>query len=59
MDWFRFGLVTQRPRAYEAEHETQRGLLAGFSYKAVGLTTHVFGLDDTKPTVVVAIGLSF
>ena len=59
LDWFRFGLVTQRTRAYEADRDIQRGLLLGFSYKWLDLTTCLFNIDESKPTVVVALGVSF
>ena len=59
VDWFRFGLVTQRTRAYETDRDVQRGLLAGFSYKRVNLTTYVLNLDESEPTVVVAVGVEF
>ena len=59
VDWFRIGLVAQRTRAYETDREIQRGLLAGFTYKAAALTTYVFNPDDGKPTVMVAVSLSF
>ena len=59
VDWFRFGLVTQRTRVYETDHDVQRGLLAGFSFKRVDLTAYVLNLDDSRPTVVAAIGVSF
>ena len=59
VDWFRFGLVTQRTRAYETDRDIQRGLLAGFSYKKVDLTGYVFNPDESKPTVVVAVSFSF
>jgi len=55
--WFRFGGVIQRKRAYESDREIQRGLLAGFSYRSVDLSTYVFNSDDDKPTVVLALGL--
>jgi hypothetical protein len=58
VDWFRFGLVTQRTRAYQTERDIQRGLLAGFSFKRVDLTTYVFNPDD-KPTWVVAVSFGF
>ena len=41
-EWFRFGLVGQRTRAYRTEVETQRGFLARFTYKKADLTAHVF-----------------
>jgi hypothetical protein len=59
VDWFRFGLVTQRTRVYETDRDVQRGLLAGFSFKRVDLTAYVFNLDDSRPTVVAAIGATF
>ncbi len=59
VDWFRFGLVTQRTRAYQTDREIQRGLLVGFSFKQVDLTAHVFNLDESKPTTVIAVGVSF
>jgi len=58
-DWFRFGLVTERTRAYEAEREIQRGLLVGVSYKNFETTTYVFNLDDSKPIVVLSVAFSF
>ena len=33
VDWFRFGLVTQRTRVYKTDRDIQRGVLAGFSFK--------------------------
>jgi hypothetical protein len=58
VEWFRFGLVTQRTRAYQTDREIQRGLLAGFSFKRVDFTTYVFNPDD-KPTVVLAMSVNF
>ena len=59
VDWFRFGMVTQRTRLYETDRDIQRGLLAGFSFKKLDLTTYVLNPDDGDPTVVVAVALSF
>ncbi len=59
VEWFRFGLVTQRTRVYKTDREIQRGVLAGFSFKNVSLTGHVFNPDDSKPTVVIAAALTF
>jgi hypothetical protein len=59
VDWFRFGLVGQRTRAYQAGVDIQRGLLVGFSYKKIDFTTYVFNLDQGKPTWVFAAGVSF
>ena len=59
VDWFRFGLVTQRTRAYESDRDIQRGALAGLTYKNVDLSAYFFNPDDDKPTFVIAVGLSF
>ena len=59
VDWFSFGMVTQRTKVYETDREIQRGFLVGFSYKALDLTTYVFNPDDSDPTVVIAVALSF
>ena len=59
VDWFRFGLVTQRTRVYKTDREIQRGLLVGFSWKKVDLTTYVFNPDESDPTWVVAVALNF
>ena len=58
VEWFRFGLVTQRTRVYETDRDIQRGLLAGFSFKRVDFTTYVFNPDD-KPTVVLGVSVNF
>jgi hypothetical protein len=59
VDWFRFGLVTQRTRAYQSDRDIQRGLLFGFSYKKVDVSAYLFDPDDDEPTFVVAVGLNF
>ena len=58
-DWWRVGLVTQRTRAYAAEREIQRGLLAGFSVRNVDSAVYVFNPDDTTPIVVLAVTVCF
>jgi len=57
--WFRFGVVTQRTRAYKTDRDVNRGLLAGFAWKKLELTAHVLNPDDSKPTLVLAIGLNW
>jgi hypothetical protein len=59
VDWFRFGLVTQRTRAYESDRDIQRGVLVGFNYKQVDLSTYLFNPDDDATTFVIAVGLNF
>ena len=59
VEWLRFGLVTQRTRAYRADREVQRGLLVGTSIRKLDLTAYVFNPDDSKPIVVLAFAVSF
>lgn len=59
VDWFRFGVVTQRTRAYESDLDIQRGFLAGVTCKKLSFTTYVFNPDQDRPTVVLAAGVSF
>ena len=58
VEWFRFGMVTQRTRVYMTDRDIQRGVLAGVSFKNVDLTGYVLNPDDT-PTVVIAVALTF
>jgi hypothetical protein len=59
LDWFRFGLVGQRTKAYRSDRDIQRGLLVGFSTKTMNYTAYVFNPDEPSPTVVTAFGVSF
>jgi len=59
VEWFRFGLVAQRTRAYESDLDVQRGFLVGFSCEPVDLTAYVFNPDKDEPTVVVAAVVNF
>jgi hypothetical protein len=57
--WFRFGMVTQRTRVYRTERDIHRGLLAGVTWKGLDVTTYVFDPDTSRPTVVIAAGVSW
>ena len=59
VEWLRFGLVTQRTRAYQADRVVQRGLLVGVTIRRLDVTTYIFNPDDSKPIVVLAVGVSF
>jgi hypothetical protein len=59
VDWFRFGLVGQRTRAYQSDVDIQRGILVGFSHKKVDFSTYVFNLDHGKPTWVFSVSMTF
>ena len=54
LDWLRFGLVTQRTRAYQADRVVQRGLLVGTSIRRLDVTAYLFNPDDSKPIFVLA-----
>jgi len=57
--WFRFGLATQRTRAYRTDLDIQRGFLAGVSFKTLSVTAYIFNPDESKPTFVFATALEF
>jgi hypothetical protein len=57
VDRLRFGLVTQRTRAYETDRDIQRGVLAGVSYKKLDVSAYYFNPDDDTPTFVIAVAL--
>jgi hypothetical protein len=59
VDWFQFGLVAQRTRAYETDVDVQRGLLVRFTYKTVDLTGYVFNPFADSPTYVLSVSVSF
>jgi hypothetical protein len=58
-DWFQFGLVIQRTRAYQTDLDIQRGFLVHFTYKKVDLSAYVFNPDEAKPTYVLGGRVSF
>jgi hypothetical protein len=58
-EWFTFGYVVQRTRAYTTPLDVQRGPLVGFTYKKVNFTTQIFNPGETDPTVVLSLGYSF
>jgi len=58
-EWFRVGLAFQRTKAYQTKPDVQRGFLVGVSYKELELTTYVFNLGWTDPTIVVSLSASF
>jgi hypothetical protein len=59
VDWFRFGLVTQRTRLYKTDRDIQRGFLLGFSLKHVDLTGYILNPDESEPTYVFSVGFGF
>ena len=59
VDWFRFGIVTQRTRVYASDRDIQRGPLFGFSFRQFDLAAYVLSPDAHNPTVVVAVAVQF
>jgi hypothetical protein len=59
VEWFRGGLVTQRTRVDQTDRDIQRGLLVGATFQRLDLTTYVFNPDESTPTVVVAVTVSW
>ena len=58
-EWFRFGLVTQRTRAYASDRTIERGVLTGFSIRNVDLTGSLLFHGDSKPTFIFSAGVTF
>ena len=59
IDWFKFGLVTQRTRAYETDREIQRGLILRGTVRNLDVTTYILNPDESTPILVLAFGFSF
>jgi len=59
LDWFRFGLVTQRTRLYHTDRDIQRGLIVGFTYKEFDIAAYLFNLDESKPTFIFGVTFAF
>lgn len=57
--WFRFGVVTQRTRAYDSDRDIQRGLLLGATIKRVEVTAYALNPDEDDPTWVVSVSSAF
>ena len=56
LDWLRVGLVGQRTRVVDTDLEVQRGLIAGFSWRAIEFAGYFFnpGGDDAFTVISVA-----
>ena len=57
--WFRFGIVTQRTRAWSSDRDIQRGLLLGATIKRVDVTAYALNPDEPDPTWVVSVSSAF
>jgi hypothetical protein len=59
LDWFKFGMVTQRTRLYQTDRDIQRGVLVGLMFKHIDLTAYVLNPDESRPTFVLAAAFHF
>jgi hypothetical protein len=57
--WLRLGLVVQRTKVYRTEFDIQRGLFLGVTWRKANLTTYVFNVDGSRPTLVMGLGVDF
>jgi hypothetical protein len=58
-DWFRFGAVMQRTRAYESDNDWQPGAVVGFSFDPINVSAYLLNLDEEDPVFTLAIGFTF
>ena len=59
LEWLRIGAVAQHTHVYQTDRQIQRGLLVGFSYRRMDLTTHVFNPEGSNRTFVIALRVSW
>lgn len=59
LDWLRVGFVSQRTRAWETDLDILRGLLVGFTFHNVSVTTSLFEPGSDDETLVVTAGVEF
>jgi hypothetical protein len=59
LGWLRAGLVVQRTKAYKSDLDIQRGLLLDLSHGKVDFTAYLFNLGWERPTLVLAVAVTF
>jgi len=59
LEWFRFGIASQKTKTYHTALNIQRGVFLGFSHKKLDFATYVFNAGWTDPTVVLHVAVSF
>src|SRR5262249_21316167 len=59
IDWFRFGVVIDRTRAFGSDFEIRRGPFVGFQYKKADFTTYWLSPGSRNATFVFAITVNF
>lgn len=58
VEWARVGMVVQRTKLYQTEFDTQRGFMAGFSFKNLDLNAYLFN-PDKDPFFVLSVRIGF
>src|SRR5262249_10290841 len=59
VSWLKLGLAMQDTRAYHTDRDVQRGPLVGVSYKRLESTIYVFNPEESRPPLLVSLGLTF
>ena len=59
VEWFRFGIVIDRTKAFGSERDIRRGPLIGVKYKKIDFTTYWLEPGSTNSAVVFAVTLNF
>jgi hypothetical protein len=58
VEWARVGMVVQRTKLYQTEFDTQRGLMASFSFRNLDLNAYLFN-PDKDPFWVFSVRIAF
>ncbi len=58
-DWLRLGVAVQRTKVYETDFDIQRGFVIGAAIENFDFSAYVFNPDESEPTVVLGMGISF
>jgi hypothetical protein len=59
LDWFRFGIVIDRTKAFASELDIRRGALIGVKYKNIDFTTYWLDPGSRNSAFVFALTLNF
>jgi hypothetical protein len=59
VDWFRFGLVVDRTKAFGSELDIRRGPLIGVKYKKIDFTTYWLDPGSSSSAFIFAITVNF
>ncbi|MBX3463950.1 MAG: hypothetical protein KF830_12330 [Planctomycetes bacterium] len=54
----RIGYSVQRTKVYQTDFDIQRGFVVGVNVENLDLTAYVFNADESRPVVVIGLGLN-